>query len=271
MKILLTFANDRSGQFLRHVSEEHAELLSVYAEKNVQPVSLPAATSPRLVKALQQYRGEVCLLHYSGHANDHQLVFNSGLAPETADAASLAAFLALQPALKLVFLNGCSTQAQAQGLLKAGVAAVIATDTAIEDGAAREFAVTFYRGLLSGSSVNEAYHEASQATLMSREADIRKLYRDLGSQGGVSPSGLPWHLFPQEGSDWRLPLDELKTADQEQLQKNIIELRNTSHNRIVQDKGPSGSAKHNRLKIEGGGNNYVYQGVRDQEEEDEQT
>ena len=46
-----------------------------------------------------------------------------------ADAAGLAAFLGQQRGLQLVFLNGCSTQAQVKGLLEAGVGVVIATAT----------------------------------------------------------------------------------------------------------------------------------------------
>ena len=50
-------------------------------------------------------------------------------APRTA---SLAAFLGHQTGLQLAFLNGCSTQGQAQGLLDGGVAVVVATSQAIE-------------------------------------------------------------------------------------------------------------------------------------------
>lgn len=41
--------------------------------------------------------------------------------------------LALQPHLKLAFLNGCSTQEQAQPYLEAGVPAILATTHSILD------------------------------------------------------------------------------------------------------------------------------------------
>ena len=50
-----------------------------------------------------------------------------------ADAGGLAAFLGQQDGLLLVFLNGCSTQQQTQGLLDANVSAVISTSRVIDD------------------------------------------------------------------------------------------------------------------------------------------
>ncbi|MEZ4471740.1 MAG: hypothetical protein R3F60_13265 [bacterium] len=44
--------------------------------------------------------------------------------------------LSSQPGLQLVFLNGCSTEAQVRRLLDLGVPAVIATNRAIDDGVA---------------------------------------------------------------------------------------------------------------------------------------
>ena len=264
MNILLSFANDKAGKFLRHVAEEHAALLEVFAEKGIQPVSLPSVTAEGLVKAFQAQRDAVCLLHYSGHADGYQLVFRSGLQSSAmADAASLADFLSRQKGLKLVFLNGCSTREQAQGLLNAGVQMVIATDTAIEDQAARDFATHFYRSLLGGASVSDAFHEASSATLMSRKADVRQLYRDLLDLGGRTPTQMPWQLFQQGEADWRLPLDELAPVDQEQLRKNIIELRNSSNNQIIQDEGPEeGPAKQNKIMAKDSNGNIIFQDVR---------
>lgn len=65
----------------------------------------------------------------------------------------LASFLGQQTGLELVFLNGCATQNQAQGLLDANVSTVIATSQAIDDRVAAEFASRFYRSLAGGASI----------------------------------------------------------------------------------------------------------------------
>ena len=75
---------------------------------------------------------------------------SAGAGGAVAHAEGLATFLGQRRNLQLVFLNGCSTRAQAAGLLEAGVAAVIATARAIEDAVAREFAAAFYTELAAG-------------------------------------------------------------------------------------------------------------------------
>ena len=225
----------------------------------LQPLSLPAAGVENLLQSFQRHRNEICLLHYGGHADDERLWFSD---TASADADSLAAFLAQQQALKLVFLNGCSTEQQAQALLDAGVEAVIATSRAIEDTAARDFARTFYRGLVNGATVTQAYHEASSGTLMSRGADFRSLYWQ--ETEAAQTQALPWKLFPPAGSEWTLPQASLPAADAAAMQANIIQLRDAHRNRIRQDSGsPAGEQpKRNQIEIDRGSDNFIWQDVR---------
>ncbi|MCB0185689.1 MAG: CHAT domain-containing protein, partial [Caldilineaceae bacterium] len=90
----------------------------------------------------------IALWHYAGHANGYQLLLEDDQGQRAlADAGGLADFLAQQRGLELVFLNGCSTQPQVQGLLDAGISAVIATAQAIDDAVATRFAECFYQSL----------------------------------------------------------------------------------------------------------------------------
>jgi hypothetical protein len=87
--------------------------------------------------------GEVGVLHFAGHGSPTFLDFSpSGPGPSLAHAEPLAQFLGRQN-LQLVFLNACSTRAQAQYLLDAGVPAVLVTARAIQDVVAADFAVRF--------------------------------------------------------------------------------------------------------------------------------
>src|SRR5207253_2413236 len=87
-----------------------------------------------LVRGLQLYRDQVAVFHYGGHAGDYELLLQS---PDggrvVADAGGLAGLFGTQRNLKLVFLNGCSTYGHVEGLLAAGVPAVIATSRPVED------------------------------------------------------------------------------------------------------------------------------------------
>jgi hypothetical protein len=109
------------------------------------------------------FHGRIALFHYSGHADQYRLLLGESGGVQEVQAAGLAAFLATQANLHLVFLNGCSTEAQIADLLQAGVEAVIATDSEIPDEEAREFATRVYKGLAAGETVAAAYAQADSA------------------------------------------------------------------------------------------------------------
>ena len=153
-----------------------------------------------------RYRDRVAIFHFGGHADGYRLLLESAAGRiAAADAAGLAAFLGRQRGLRLVFLNGCSTGAQARGLLEAGVAGVVATSQAIDDAAAVEFAARFYRALGAGAAVRRAFNEAAAAVAVGRGEATRDF---LGDEPG-EPERLPWLLQIGEGAElaaeWSLP------------------------------------------------------------------
>ena len=159
--ILLAFANDRDDtvNYLRNLPEEARQIREPLQRARrdglCELVELANATADDIFRVFQdpEYRDRIAVFHYGGHANGYQLLLESASgSPHAADAGGLAAFFGQQRGLELVFLNGCSTQQQVQGLLYANVSVVIATSRAIEDQVAMQFSKLFYQGLAGGAS-----------------------------------------------------------------------------------------------------------------------
>ncbi len=170
--ILLAFAREEISrhQDLPRLPEEHKQLRALLEPAvragRCELLERPSVTLDEILGAFQddRYRGRIAVLHFAGHAGSDLLLMESrpGQALE-AGAAGLAAFLAAQSGLRLVFLNGCSTLEQAAGLHAAGVGAVIATSEEVGDDDALRFAAHFYRGLAGGASIGESYAQAHGA------------------------------------------------------------------------------------------------------------
>ncbi len=220
--IFLAFANDRTDDigYLRNLPDEArrlpAALERVRTAGLCEVIVRQNATLEDILTVFQHpdYRNRIALFHYAGHANGYQLLLE-GVAGATAaaDAGGLALFLAQQRGLELVFLNGCSTQPQVQGLLDAGIATVIATSQAIDDAVATRFAECFYQSLAGSATVRQAYNEAA-ATLRTIHGDNTRHFYLQHGDGALSTaaphySRLPWMLYTREGAavseEWSLP------------------------------------------------------------------
>ncbi len=218
--ILLAFANDRDDtvQYLRNLPDEARRLREVLepAERAglCELVVRTNTTASDLFKVLQdpKYRNRIAIIHYGGHANGYQLLLESSAGQAVAaDAGGLAAFLTQQKGLQLVFLNGCSTQQQTQGLLDANISVVISTSRAIDDQVATNFAHQFYQGLAGGATIRTAYREAEAAVQTAKSGNMRALYfgEREQSQDQLEADRWPWNLYLREGSEnadhWNLP------------------------------------------------------------------
>ena len=222
--IFLAFANDRADRetegegYLRNLPEEarclEAALKKVENEGLCEVEVRSNVTLDQVLDMLQQHRDRLAVFHFGGHANSYRLALET---PEgrldAAHAGGLAAFLGQQTGLQLVFLNGCSTQAQVQGLLDAGVPAVVATSRRIDDAVAVQFSERFYKGMGSGADIGTAYHEAV-ADIKAREGNApRGVYRGAMTwgEGGaeVAEDHWPWDLNIRPGAEvvtqWNLP------------------------------------------------------------------
>jgi WD40 repeat protein len=219
--IVLAFANEQEGRrYLRDLPEELRRLEDILkeAERNglCRLELLPNASLDQIFDVFTKNRDQVTILHYAGHADSGRLLLESNVAGGApAYAAGLATFLGQCGGLQLVFLNGCSSRAQVARLLKAGVAAVIATARAIDDGMAREFAVAFYTELASGLPLRAAYEKARGRVLAAHDTVPEAYYghRDFGTTSeSPSPDPTDDHGFPWEfrhGTElverWSLP------------------------------------------------------------------
>lgn len=116
----------------------------------------PFASIPHVCRTIALYRERLVLFHYSGHADRDILL----LEEELARAEGLVHLLGKCPKLKLVFLNGCSTDGMVGALLNAGVKLVIATSAKVDDITASKFSICFYEGLERGETIDQAFELA---------------------------------------------------------------------------------------------------------------
>lgn len=221
--ILLVYANDRvdPAKHLRNLSSEINRIRDVLRpaeQRGICQVEIEAnASADRIFSIFQtaDYRDRITIFHYAGHADGDQLLLESPTGERgIAHAEGLASFLGTRTReglqLALVFLNGCSTAAQVQGLLDADCQAVIATSAAVDDEVAMDFAVQFYQGLAGNAGLESAFAGAGAAIKTRCGKDPRALYwGDAAALAGRDP----WELSIRCGSDevryWNLP----KAAD----------------------------------------------------------
>lgn len=216
--ILLAFANDRADEqrYLRNLPQEHRRLRAVLrrAEDDglCEVVELANATLDDILNVFldPNYRDRVAVFHFGGHANGFELLLESETgSAAAANAGGLAKFLGAQESLYLVFLNGCSTEQQTQGLLSAGVDAVISTSCAINDSVATKLATRFYQSLAGGTALSLAFKHATAAAQTESNGSTRALYAKSKKIAVVDEDRLPWALHLRGGSeaigDWNLP------------------------------------------------------------------
>ncbi|MEZ4883583.1 MAG: CHAT domain-containing protein [Chitinophagales bacterium] len=206
--ILLAFANDYfNGEHLHFLVKELDGIKEV-CEDTVNAAYeisiIYSATIDKIVKAFRRpaNRGRIVAFHYGGHAGSGEIMLETfeGLQQST-DAKALADYLALQENLQLVFLNGCSTKGQVEGLLNAGITKVIATDRSIEDQLATDFAVAFYQSLIGGNNIEVAFKDAkAEFDLKGKEVSINevKISRRVYSKKQISLDNFAWGLYQKE-------------------------------------------------------------------------
>ena len=221
-QVLLTFANRSAGEpgHLRALPAERRAIEAALwdaVQSNLCAVQLEQEiTRHGLINYLQTPTAveHVVAFHYAGHASGSALALGRG----QANADGVAAMLGRLPRLQLVFLNGCSTQAQVDALLAVGVRVVVATRVDVNDLVAKDFAAHFYARLGEGDPVRRAFQAAVDAV---RTAHADPTAARAVSRGSIrvrsvkpaEPRTVPWGLHtaparPGEADplDWSLPL-----------------------------------------------------------------
>lgn len=181
--IFIAFANEKynTSNYLRNLSLEsiglRSLLLKAEEDKLCEFIILESATFEQIVQVFQQrkYRGRIAVFHFAGHASVQQLFLkNKSGEKQALYSNGLVSFLASQPALKLVFLNGCHTEQIGKDLLAVGIPAVIGTSSGIQDEVASDLSVGFYKGLTRGLELGLAWDHAKDIVL-SKQANTQPI------------------------------------------------------------------------------------------------
>jgi len=149
---------------LSEVINELRTLQRLLSETEGQPEPIWQVTQQDLENSLTKHRDDLRIFHYSGHAGPNALQLNSNSGGEQVSfAGGLAGLAGMASGLRLVFLNGCSTEDQAQVFIDKGIPAVIATTKPLADRYAVDFARRFYQNFTrinSKMSIKQAFEAA---------------------------------------------------------------------------------------------------------------
>ncbi|MGB0524861.1 MAG: CHAT domain-containing protein [Flammeovirgaceae bacterium] len=221
--IFLAFANDQvdRASYLRGLKKERdgiREALKVAERAGLcQLVERSNATIQNIIDVFQEFQDRIAIFHYGGHSNGYQLLLETlEGANSAAHSEGLVSFFAKQKNLKLIFLNGCSSQQQAIDLIEAGIPAVIGTSQSINDRVATRLAIRFYKGLAAGKEIDRSWQEAvDEAKIEKGTSNFRDFYWEgMGTSSGqpstVAPlDRFPWEIHYKEGAEsikeWDLP------------------------------------------------------------------
>lgn len=242
----LAFANERTEEgFLRNLSKEMKLILRAMdpvAQASKAYLHVMPATTAREIQNLFQnswFEGRVNIFHYGGHATPSVLYLErDGGGNESFFSEGLARFLGVQKGINLVFLNACSTEKQALRLIEENIPAVIATSQDIPDDVAVMFAETFYKGLASGASIEEAFREADGFVLGSIGPNsiaggaTRGLYWD--SEPGIGELDLPWKLFLKKEASWFPAQWRLVHQEKEVKEEKVVDSETNLVGQIVE-------------------------------------
>ena len=205
--IFLAFANEdpENTPYERNFSEEKRRIYDQFKKAEeaglCEVVVKINITVKELLDVFQEYRGRVAVFHFSGYAEKQkphaEATENTALQINTA---TISHFIANQPGIRLVFLNGCSTEQQAELLIASGIDAVISTSQKIKNGIAIQFAERFYEAIAAGITLESAYNKAIETVKRVAVGSGQGGDLDLGTfiHGG---DRWPWTMYVGEGAE----------------------------------------------------------------------
>jgi len=216
--ILLALANDNEHKQRRlsNLQNEATAILqgleSAIEGQLCEVVILEKTTIDDILSAFREpkYKNRISIFHYAGHADGYKLLL------ETADnknkvarGEGLVSYLSRQDSLQLIFLNGCSTEQQAEDLITAGTPAVIGTSTSIKDTVAMELASRFYKSIGSGATLETSWLDAIDEVKISNSENELRSFGDTEDEIKIINDRYPWDLKIRNGAEqvkqWNLP------------------------------------------------------------------
>lgn len=226
--IFLAFSNSQDDYLtmLKQESKHINRALEALDDKGlVKIVREESADLDTLFHNFNRFKNQIAIFHYAGHASGDNLSFEGN----AGNADGLANLFSQQKNLKLVFLNGCSTQKQVDKLLELGIKAVIATSVPINDTKATEFAEQFYRALANKSTIKAAFNFAV-AWLQTKYGNteiptIVENHRGFVTDDDAAKDTMPWGLYLKADSDvldWTLPTQFVQTVTRPPLEQDFV-------------------------------------------------
>lgn len=208
--IFLAFANEQhGGRYLTNVVNEYKALDAIL--RPIDANRLPENSEQALCKVVvrnnasindiievfNDFKDQVAIFHYAGHADGYQLLLEGKDGEsQLAKGPGLVSILSSKKNLKLVFLNGCSTQRLARDLADQGIPVVIGTADSIQDDLALDIAKRFYGGLAAGHTLAGAWEEAKNEARAIKDVDVPTAATNDAHRGIKLPSKnsgrFPW-------------------------------------------------------------------------------
>lgn len=222
--VYFAFSNDMDNP-LSALKEEsrkvYEALIPLENKRQIKIFRDEQATTDDIIRTLQRIADpandfQLIAFHYGGHADGISI----HLMDESGNASGLAHLLAtFKQSLALVFLNGCSTWAQVDLLLKLGIRSVIATSAPINDKSATGFSQIFYQVLASRSTVKQAFDFATRSLTFKTNRLVQYFSCDvtrgllLEDKAQVEmPWGLYYDLQATEILNFYLPFEEMAAS-----------------------------------------------------------
>ena len=162
MKVLYVASNSKDAATLR-VEQEITELQRAASQVSGDPVTfifLPALPFEEIEQQVAIFRPDI--LHITAHGEPNELYLSNSIESKVPLTSAALQAILRSHVPRLIYINACTSEQIASDLV--GIAPhTIGTSAAITNFAARKSAVTFYRYLLRGQSL-EAAISASSAT-----------------------------------------------------------------------------------------------------------
>jgi hypothetical protein len=158
-------------------ASEHRDTLELVTKWAVRPDDL--------LQFLNQHKPHV--VHFSGHGSRAAeiILHDRDRKPKPVSKDALMALLrALKGQIRVVFLNACWTQPQAEAIVHE-IDCVVGMSRAVGDKAAITFAASFYRAVGFGASVQNAFDQAKAALML--EGIPEEGTPQLLSKSGIDP------------------------------------------------------------------------------------
>jgi hypothetical protein len=203
--IVLAFANstDTNQKHLQYLGDEIKALMALIGKnQDIEIHPIPKASISDIQLEIKNHKDRIVAFMYSGHAGQLQIETNG----HAMSAIGLANELSACRDLKLVLLNGCSSDGHIPHLLSQKIPILITTEAPIEDKAATNFSATFWKEIIESNTVENAFELGRQNAQNYRMAPIAKITGNAedisrGLDTGKNSSGVPWILKTSQPED----------------------------------------------------------------------